>query len=395
MVQSNKYTLPLFDYPLWWVVSSYDLYLYTNDAGYVTKYYSVLINVLDKYYSGVTSAGSGLLNKPSGYGDYAFLPRSGIVTYYNALYVHALNGASFIASNLNKTDDATRWSKRAQLVSEAINTHMWDPVAGAYIDSLNSSSISHPQDGNSLAILSGAADSNRAASALSYLAAHNARPYGNAFYDVDPPSGGDFSKRVYAFMSYFELAARFKSQEAGSALEEIGRLYGWMASHDPGVTMWEGIGPDGSLYEGGFTSAAHGWSTGIVPLMVNSILGVQPIAPGLAKWKVRPQLAGLKWARGQVPVHGGGKILVSWSVGGAGPQSDVRIGAPAFSVDIEAPAGTSGTIEVPMKGISSTVSVNGVTAWDGKQGIMYSAAYRDGYLSINVDGGNLNVTVVD
>ena len=34
------------------------------------------------------------MNGTSGYGDYAFLPRSGEVTYYNVLYVKALRDAA-------------------------------------------------------------------------------------------------------------------------------------------------------------------------------------------------------------------------------------------------------------------------------------------------------------
>ena len=43
---------------------------------------------------------------------------------------------------------------------------------------------------------------------------------------------------------------------------------------DPEITFWEGIGPNGSAYDEGFTSMAHGWSTGIGPLMTNYVLGI-------------------------------------------------------------------------------------------------------------------------
>ena len=74
-----------------------------------------------------------------------------------------------------------------------------------------------------------------------------ARPYGNSFYDNDLVQE-TFSQRVYAFISYFEIDARFKTGLADSALDQIRRMYGWMASQDPGITAWEGIGPNGSKY---------------------------------------------------------------------------------------------------------------------------------------------------
>jgi hypothetical protein len=109
--------------------------------------------------------------------------------------------------------------------------------------------VSHPQDGNGLAVIAGVASPSRAASALSYLAKATAQPYGNAFMDNDSLVS-DGSQRVYAFTSFPEIEARFTTGQAASALDEIGRLYGWMNSHDPGLTDWEGIGAGGSMYEG-------------------------------------------------------------------------------------------------------------------------------------------------
>src|SRR2546423_2173538 len=72
-----NYTLPLFDYPLWWVTSSWDYVLYTGDTGYPAHYYPNLVRVLDSWYPSVTDS-SGLLakglNGTGGYCDYAFLP---------------------------------------------------------------------------------------------------------------------------------------------------------------------------------------------------------------------------------------------------------------------------------------------------------------------------------
>lgn len=115
----NNYTLQLFDYPLWWVVCSSDLVLYTGDTGYLDEYYDNMVLTLDTYYPNATNS-DGLLQKglgtTGGYGDYAFLPRSGVITYYNALYVFALNRAAQLAEIKGKSDDASRWRARAAIV---------------------------------------------------------------------------------------------------------------------------------------------------------------------------------------------------------------------------------------------------------------------------------------
>ena len=111
----NNYTLPLFDYPLHWVVSSWEYVLYTGDTRYANTYYNNLKAVLDQWYVSVTDH-NNLHSKgmagTTGYGDYAFLPRSGEVTYYNALYVLALQSASAWATLQNDTTASRRWSNR-------------------------------------------------------------------------------------------------------------------------------------------------------------------------------------------------------------------------------------------------------------------------------------------
>jgi hypothetical protein len=381
----NGYTLPLFDYPLWWVTSSSDYVLYTGDTGYARTYYPNLVKTLDTWYPSVTDS-RGLLSKglngTSGYGDYAFLPRTGEVTYYNALYVQALKDAAGLARALGHTADADRWEQRAGTVANAINTYLWDDNTGAYLDS-GTGAVRHGQDGNGLAILAGVASSDRAAAALDHLAKTTARPYGNAFMDNDTLVS-DGSERVYAFTSYPEIQARFLTGQADSAIEEIKRLYGWMTNHDPGITDWEGIGSGGSLYEGAYTSMAHGWSTGVVPALSNDLLGAAPTGPGFATWAVRPHPGSVTWARGQLPTPHGA-LRVTW-VQGRGA---------AFTLRVDAPSGTSGDVAVPTGGKPVTVRVDGKVAWDGDAPTTRQATGSGGYVTLHgVSGGSHTVQVI-
>jgi hypothetical protein len=340
----NNYTLPLFDYPLYWVTSSWDYILYTGDTGYGATYYPNLLKVLDGWYPSNTDA-NGLLAKPAGYGDYAFLNRSGEVTYYNALYVQALQNAAALATALGHGDDAARWSARATTVAAAINAHLWDATAGAYLDSAVGA-VRHGQDGNGYAVLTGVADPARAASALGYLATNTATPYGNSFMDNDTLVS-DGRQRVYAFTSYPEIQARFRTGQADSAIDQIKRMYGWMTTHDPGITSWEGIGANGSMYEGPYTSAAHGWSTGVLPALTNDLLGATPTGPGFATWSVQPHPGSVTWARGQLPTPHG-PLKVSW-------VNSKR----TFLLTVDAPPGTAGTVSLPTGGHAVRVLVDG------------------------------------
>ncbi|WP_328472625.1 alpha-L-rhamnosidase-related protein [Streptomyces sp. NBC_00448] len=380
----NGYTLPLFDYPLWWVTCSWDYVLHTGDRAYATGYYPHLTKVLDSWYPSVTD-GDGLLSKglngTSGYGDYAFLGRTGQITYYNANYVQALTDAASIATYLGNSADAGRWTDRATTVAAAVNAHLWDAAAGAYLDS-SSGPARHAQDGNAIAITAGVADATRAASALAHLDATTVLPYGNAFMDNDTIFDGA-SQRVYAFTSYPELVARFRSGREDSALDQIRRTYGWMDTHDPGITSWEGIGPDGSLYEGSYTSMAHGWSTGVVPALTNELLGVRPTAPGFTTWSVRPRPGSVAWARGQVPTPRG-PLGVDWHHPGRG----------TFALTVRVPRGTRGSVALPTDGHHVTVHVDGKLAWNGRKAKAYAARAQDGCVLLDgLTAGTRTVSV--
>ena len=359
--------------------------MYTGDTGYIHKYYPNIVLTLDHYYPNITDPSTHLVTKglgdSGGYGDYGFLPRTGPVTYYNALYVLALGNAASIASFLGNTKDAARWTARARTVSQAINKDLFDKSVGAFFDGTcgDVPCETHAQDGNSISIVSGAVNGTIAKSVLSYLTKATSRFYGNAFYDNDLLSAG-FSQRVYPFISYFEIEARFITGLADSALEEIRRLYGWMSTNDPGITQWEGIGDNGTYYEQSYTSLAHGWATGIVPALTNYILGVMPTGPGFAAYSVKPMPGDVKWAKGVVPTPHG-PISVFW-------QNNAALGM--FYMITTGPAGTTGTVYVPVTNTSvpvymdsAQVSGSGTSA----KRTVTATNHDGGYVSVSVQGG--------
>ncbi len=182
-----------------WVKCTYDLVFYTGASEYLDKYYPALVKTLDTFYPSMTDPATNLLKKPSSYGDYAFLPRSGTITYYNALCALVLNNAASLADSLSKSDDAFRWRSRAQTVAEALLANNWDDSVGAFFDGgpcgSDAMCNTHAQDGNSVSILAGVINGSVSESALGYLASHMAQPYGNAFYD-NGVLDGSFNTRL-------------------------------------------------------------------------------------------------------------------------------------------------------------------------------------------------------
>lgn len=158
-----------------------------------------------------------------------------------------------------------------------------------------------------------------------------------------------------------------------------------MASHDPGTTFWEGIGAHGGYYEGGYTSAVHGWSTGVLPALTNYVLGVTPMKPGFRRWSLRPVPVGaIDWARGQVPTPKG-PFFVDWTT--TSPEEQ-------FRMDVDVPEGTEGEVSVPAKGPSDVVVlVDGVVVSRRGKGLLRDAKYEDGYVTFQLSGGQHTIVV--
>jgi alpha-L-rhamnosidase len=93
------------------------------------------------------------------------------------------------------------------------------------------------------------------------------------------------------------------------------------------TTLWESFAPTASL--------CHGFSTTPLYQLSTEVLGVAPLAPGFARFRVAPQLADLAHARGVFPTVRG-DIHVAW----------VREG-DRVAVDLTVPEGTAAELVAP------------------------------------------------
>jgi hypothetical protein len=300
--------LTLVDYQAYWIEVLRDYVLYTGDRDAARALLGTVERILDRYYASDTLDGLFQNNRAIP-GDYASINRrSRIVAYYNAQYVLVLQEGAQLARWAGRPDRAAAWEASAQTVAARVQSVFWDAAAGAFKDTPDAEVV-HPQDGNAFAVLAAIGTPAEQRSALDYLSAHNAYDYGNSIVDDGRvwsgwPWGIQAERRVYPFMTFFEVMARFKLGLDTSAVELIRRLWGFMARKGPG-TMWEVVGPYGTPNLFPAASLAHGWSSGVVPALTTQVLGLQPDGPGFARFIARPRPAGLTWARGDVPTpHG-------------------------------------------------------------------------------------------
>jgi hypothetical protein len=355
------YSVVLYDYAAWWVIAFADYAWRTGDLTFASDYYPHLQRQLE-WFTTITGP-NGLLVKDQGL-EWSFtLQRSGEVTYLNVLYYLALLDAASLADQLGQPADATNWSARAVQLRESINARLFDSARGVYVAS-DQDRLRVPQDANVLAILNGVAPPETHAGILRYLQEHLWTPYGSTTVDVSYGLDSWHDKRIWPFMGYFEVEARFASGDAAGALELLRREWGHMLRSDPASTMWEWMTADGRI-ENGFASLAHGWSGGASVALTERVLGVRPLAPGYAIIEVAPQPADLDWARGRVPTPQG-PIDVSWRRVGSG-----------FDLELDVPEGTTARVSMPVSGANPLVLVNNEPAWRDGTSLAY-AAMRSG-----------------
>ncbi len=95
---------------------------------------------------------------------------------------------------------------------------------------------------------------------------------------------------------------------------DIRAYYGRMLEHDA-TTCWElcdQAAPDGGVTP--LNSRCHGWTAGPAYLFPAHLLGGQPAAPGFTRVRIAPDLAGLDWVEGVVPLPLG-DLKIRWERG--------------------------------------------------------------------------------
>ena len=203
---------------------------------------------------------------------------------------------------------------------------------------------------NAMAVYAGLADANRQAAVWENILS---RPYQ---FNVTP------------HLNYYAISAMAEAGRRKEALEWIKDYWGGMLRPETN-TFWESFDlgwPKDHFHahlqsahgEGYFVSLCHGVSSGPTAWLMEHVLGIQPVAAGFAKVAIRPDLCGLKWARGAEPC----------------PQGAIKVDYRSEDADlkatIEIPEGVVAQISMPVERGQSTVqvdghAVSGVPAEDG------------------------------
>jgi hypothetical protein len=277
------------------------------------------------------------------------------------------------------------WTLRATCLQSAILTHTFDTAYGAFRDNATLTTL-YPQDANSMALLFGlVSPSSAQAQSISTALTKNWTPIG-----AETP---ELPGNISPFISSFEIQSHFTVGNTHRALELIRRSWGWYANHPNGTggsTVIEGYRTNGTFgyrqergygYDPSYVSHAHGWGSGPTSALTEFVVGLKIREPAGKVWVVEPRFGDLEEAEGGF-VTGLGKFRVGWVN---------KKGRERYTVGIETPVGTKGSVRLPLEGMGIymdvVLTVNGEEI--GKEG--YTQV--DGQLVWDVDGGTYDIQV--
>ncbi|KAE8149621.1 Six-hairpin glycosidase-like protein [Aspergillus avenaceus] len=364
-------------YHMWSMIGTYNYLLYTNDTSFLLKNWNKYQKAMDFIYSKVDNT-TGLLNV-TGTRDWARWQQGYNNTQAQMILYHTLTTGAELAYWADGTHTLSeRWNSRAAELVQAINQYCWDDKYGAFKDNATETNL-HPQDANSMALLYGVVDPQRA-SRISRNLLHNWTPIGA----VTP----ELPENISPFISSFEIQGHLAIRQTYRALELIRRCWGWYLNNPNGTesTVVEGYLQDGSFgyrYDRGYSndpsyiSHAHGWSSGPTSALTNYILGLSVTSPRGLTWRIAPQFGDLKTVEGgfTTPL---GKFQAAWE---KNPDS--------YTLEFSVPAGTKGNLTLPFVRSSEKPSIT----IDGND--IYKGVYYYGETAtFTVNGGGKHKVVV-
>ncbi len=249
-------------------------------------------------------------------------------------YYAAFRDGAWLLRVLHDEKSAARIQEEADALEAAAQRHMLDR-RGSFGDRWQP---------NAYAVLSGVASKDQYASiwknSLSSVGHIEYNPY-----------------IITPYYNFYVISAMAEMGHRQAALNWIRQYWGGMVQ-EGATSFWEGYDP--SWYKGelfheslqadnmsGFrVSLAHGWSSGVTPWLMAQVLGIQPTSGGFATVNIRPDLLGLKWAKGTEPTPHG---LLGVSI----RDND------GYTTTITLPADVQASVSVPVASPGVHVLVNG------------------------------------
>jgi alpha-L-rhamnosidase len=324
-------------YSAFWVMGEAEYYRHLGDKEYLRSIHDSLRRLLD-YMAGELDA-QGLFANPRKAWPFVDwspeydrdTPEARRATQFE--FYKAFSEGAWLLAESGDSSAAKEYGERAEAIRRAAQRALLDPKSGTF---------GARWQANAMAIYSGVADPRQTA----------------AIWDHVLSSPSPFM--ISPYYNFYVISAMAEAGHRREALDWIRKYWGGMIE-EGATSFWEGYDPSwpkndfhGNLQadddKGYFVSLAHGWSSGPTAWLAEQILGVRPLAAGFRETMIRPDLAGLAWARGTVPTPAG--VM----------REDYRAGPGGFDAQIDLPGEIKARISMPVCAGENFVLLNGTRA---------------------------------
>lgn len=288
----------IMDYTFYWFMGVYDHYLYTGDKTFIMQNYDRMKSLMD-YVLGRRNK-DGLLEGMSG--DWVFidwangLSKKGEVSFEQMLFVRSLETMAVCADLNGEKEDAAKYKELASDVKKKLFDWYWNNDKKAMVHSR--------VDGNPTDNVT--RYSNMFGILLDYFNAQQKQDVKKSVLMND-----NVQKITTPYMRFYELEALCAMGEQSYVLKEMKDYWGGMLKLGA-TSFWEEYDPTKkgvehyAMYGRAYgKSLCHAWGASPIYLLGKYYLGVKPTSVGYSTYEIAPNLGGLKWMQGTVPMPTG------------------------------------------------------------------------------------------
>jgi hypothetical protein len=362
-------------YSAFWITGQADFYRHSGDLDYLKGMHPQMLELLHVM-DGELDV-SGLFTNSEKHkvfvdwadGFSADTPEARAATHLE--FYLAYQQAAYLLREMGDAASAEAYSAKAERMRLAAQGRLLDPATKTFGKRWQT---------NAMAVMSGAANPEEQLAIWDRVLSQVGASTGlmtnfEAPQNVITPYYGFYLLSAMARLDHRPEALRWMRQYWGSMIAD-GATSFWEANNSSvaGEDAHASLEADGK--KGYYVSLAHGWSSGPTAWLMEQVLGIEPTAGGFREVSIRPDRAGLRWARGAEPT----------------PRGPIRVSVEPDAVRITLPPDTIATISLPFAPEQGSVIENGQpvpasTAEGGARSIVTVRSAGD-YVFINKAGGN-------
>ena len=278
------------DYSFYWLMSVGERYRRTGDLSFVRGLWPAMKSLMEFCLSRTDEEGF-VVERPGDWVfiDWADLDKKGGHCIEQMLLVRSLETMAEMAVLL--AEDGSRYTQLADALREKVEQLYWDEEKGAYLDSFRSGRRFVSRNTNLFALRYGFDRDGRRESIIQNVLLND---------EVAPI--------ITPYFKFYEMEAWCEMGKLNFVREQIDAYWGGMLRLGA-TSIWEAFDPreEGAAHYAMYgqpfgKSLCHAWGASPIYLLGKYFLGVDASADGFT---VRPELGGLEWMEGTVPVQGG------------------------------------------------------------------------------------------